>query len=407
MPATTPLIQRPWFRVALGLFAVAWGGNQFTPLLVMYRELDGMSATTVYLLLGVYVLGIAPGLLIGGPASDKYGRRALMLPAPFLAAGGSLLLALGPHSVPLLMAGRLLTGVALGLAMAVGTSWIKELSSPPFDNASALAGARRSSLSLTSGFALGAGAAAALAQWGPWPTGTPYLLNIALCVIAGLWQFGAPETAGPGTGRPVPRRLIDALKVPAVFERRFLLVIIPVAAWVFGTNAVSYAVLPNLLMGEVPGFTIAFSGLMCLVGLSCGFITQQFAGRFQKEGTSRGLVIAMALAALGMLGAAATAATVSVPVGLAASALLGVSYGFLILGGLREVQAIARPEDLAGLTGVFYSIAYAGFFVPMALSILSAWIPYPVLMIIGSGVALIALALVAAGGKLDPQARLK
>ena len=85
MPATTPLIQRPWFRVALGLFAVAWGGNQFTPLLVMYRELDGMSATTVYLLLGVYVLGIAPGLLIGGPASDQYGRRALMLPAPFLA----------------------------------------------------------------------------------------------------------------------------------------------------------------------------------------------------------------------------------------------------------------------------------------------------------------------------------
>lgn len=408
MSSSPSLLTRPWFRVAAGLFAVAWGGNQFTPLLVMYRQLDHMDPTTVYMLLGVYVLGIIPGLLLGGPASDRFGRRALMLPAPFIAGLGSLLLAIGPHSVGLLAAGRLLAGLALGLAMAVGSSWIKELSGAPFDaKATPLAGARRGSVSLTVGFALGAAVAAGLAQWGPAATATPYIVNIALCVLCGLWQLPSPETAGPGHGHAVPTGLLDALTVPAAGERRFLLVVVPMAAWIFGTNAVAYAILPNLLMGKVEGAPIGFSGLMTLVALGCGFVTQQFAGRVQKEGSSRGLVVAMAVAAVGMGLAALTAVTTSVAMGLVAAAVLGVSYGFLILGGLREVQAIARPEDLAGLTGVFYSIGYLGFFIPMALSMLSAWIPYPVLLVSGLGVALIALAIIAAGGRLDPRARLK
>ena len=71
------------------MFAVAWGGNEFTPLLVMYREVSHFSTVTVDVLLGAYVVGIIPALLAGGPLSDRYGRRPLMLPAAPLSLLGS------------------------------------------------------------------------------------------------------------------------------------------------------------------------------------------------------------------------------------------------------------------------------------------------------------------------------
>ena len=40
----------------------------------------------------------------------------------------------------------------------------------------------------------------------------------------------------------------------------------------------------------------------------------------------------------------------------------------LLVGGLMEVQRIAGPDDLAGLTAVFYSLSYVGFFVPAVLA---------------------------------------
>jgi MFS family permease len=119
---------RAWLPVGLALFTVAWGGNQFTPLMVMYRELGGFSTAVVDVLLGAYVLGIVPGMLVGGPLSDRLGRKPLMLAAPPIAILGSGVLAVGGDQVPVLFLGRVLAGLALGIGMAVGSTWISELS---------------------------------------------------------------------------------------------------------------------------------------------------------------------------------------------------------------------------------------------------------------------------------------
>ncbi|MGB6182161.1 MAG: MFS transporter, partial [Rhodococcus sp. (in: high G+C Gram-positive bacteria)] len=47
---------RTWLPVALGMLAVAWGGNEFTPLLVMYREGHGFSPVVVDVFLFAYVV---------------------------------------------------------------------------------------------------------------------------------------------------------------------------------------------------------------------------------------------------------------------------------------------------------------------------------------------------------------
>jgi MFS family permease len=71
---------RAWMRIALVLFAVGWGANQFSPMLIVYRHELNLTAAAVAGLFAVYAAALVPGLLVGGPASDRYGRRPVVLP---------------------------------------------------------------------------------------------------------------------------------------------------------------------------------------------------------------------------------------------------------------------------------------------------------------------------------------
>lgn len=336
---------RGWLAVATATFAIAWGGNEFTPLLVMYRTRGDFTPLAVDLLLFAYVLGIVPALLIGGPLSDRFGRRRLMLPAPALAALGSTILAAGADSEVTLAVGRVFSGLALGLAMAVGGSWIKELSSPPWDDRDA--GARR----------------------------------VAMALVAAVLLVGAPETRAPRrNGIPAGAwssfRCWNAISAP---KRRFWLVVVPVAPWVFGAAASAYAVLPALMTQRAAAAPIAFSALLCVVTLGVGFAVQHLGRRLGGDGL-RGVPIALVLLVLGMGIAAWAASVLTVWAALAAAAVLGAGYGMALLAGLQEIQSIAGPDDLAGLTAIFYGVSYLGFAVPAACAFLSqrwTWLTYP------------------------------
>lgn len=394
--AAAPAARRriaPWLSVSAALFAVAWGGNEFTPLLVLYRQIDQMSALTVDVLLGAYVLGIIPALLLGGPLSDRFGRRPLFVPAPLIAVAGSAMLAAGSASVVWLFAGRVLSGIALGLVMAVGTSWVKELSEPPFDEKSVDGrGASRAALALTSGFALGAGVAAALAQWGPIPTASPYLVHIAITLASFFVLLGAPESRAR---RAAAGPLIADLKIPSARHRRFLLVVLPVAPWVFGTAASAYAILPGLMMDKVPGMEIAVSGLLCVVALGCGVAIQRLASKIDNPKSARGVGVGIAVTVPAMLITALAVSLESLPLAFVAAAVLGMAYGLLLVGGLREIQRIAGPDDLAGLTAVYYSLTYLGFFIPAILAALGAWLTYAEMFLAGAVIAALSLGVVA------------
>ncbi|EME18785.1 mfs transporter [Rhodococcus triatomae BKS 15-14] len=394
-PTPAPRRIAPWALVSAAMFAVAWGGNEFTPLLVMYRLDHGFSPVVVDTFLFAYVLGIVPALLLGGPLSDRLGRRPIMLPAPFVAAAGSMVLALGADSALLLVIGRILSGVALGLGMAVGGSWLKELSVPPWDTAPG-AGARRAAMSLTAGFAIGAGTAGVLAQWAPWPSALAYVLHIAITVGAGIALAAAPESR-PATPKGQRASLIDDLKIPAASHRRFWLVIAPVAPWVFGAASCAYAVMPALMADRSGGRPVAFSALLCVVALGCGFAIQALGRRIDTPRSARAVIVALCILVVGMALGALAADRLTVPLALLAAAVLGCGYGMALVSGLQEIQRIARPDDLAGLTAVFYSLTYIGFAVPAALAlVVQTWpaVGYPAMFLAGALVAAASLMLV-------------
>ncbi|MBY6537342.1 MFS transporter [Rhodococcus sp. BP-349] len=380
---------RTWLPVALGMLAVAWGGNEFTPLLVMYREGHGFSPVVVDVFLFAYVVGIVPALLIGGPLSDRYGRRPLMVPAPAVAAAGSLVIALGAHSAPILATGRVLSGIALGLGMAVGGSWLKELSADG-------SGARRAAMSLTGGFATGAGVAGVLAQWAPWPEVLPYLVHVALAALATVALLGVPETRARAVDGA---SLLSDLRIPSAGHRRFVSVVLPMAPWVFGAASVAYAVLPGLMADHSGAFPIAFSALLGVVALSSGFAIQAVGRRIDTASSARAVLVALGIIVVGMVLVSVAADVLTIPMALLAAAVLGCGYGMAMVSGLQEVQRIAGPRDLAGLTAVFYSVTYLGFAVPAILALLVQEFPgaitYPELFTAGAVLAAISLALVA------------
>ena len=117
-----PLPWLPWLPAAAVLLGTGWGSNQFTPMLLVYRQALGLGTGTLEAMFGFYALGLIPGLLIAGPLSDAHGRRRVAVPAAALSLAASLALVAGAGNVPMLFAGRLLAGVSNGAAFAAGTA---------------------------------------------------------------------------------------------------------------------------------------------------------------------------------------------------------------------------------------------------------------------------------------------
>ncbi|MFI7311687.1 MFS transporter [Streptomyces hygroscopicus] len=390
-PATAP---RPgsWRPVATAMFVCGWGGNQFTPLLLMYRRLGGYSALSVDAFLGAYVVGLIPGLLLAGPVSDRRGRRPVLVLGTVASVLASLVLSFGADGAWAIYAGRLITGVAVGIAMSVGSAWVKELST----GADTGLAARRAALCQTAGFALGAGVAGALAQWGPWPMVTPYAVHVLITVAVPLLLLRVPETRAPGllaagAGRGLLSGLADDLRVPAPARRRFRLVVLPMAPWVFGAAGLAYAVMPQLVETRVGHWGLAYATALTVLTLGTGVAVQPVAKRLHRTtgpGDGRAPVVAMAVMLLGAALCAGNAVLRSPWLAVAAAVTLGAAYGIAVVSGLLEIQRMAGADDLAGLTGVYYTLAYAGFLLPALLAALSSLLSYPVML---CGVAVVAL----------------
>ncbi len=78
----------------------------------------------------VYALGIVASLLLAGHVSDWYGRRVVMLPALAIAVAAAVVF-LAWRSLAGLLVARVLTGLALGAAVATATAFITDLDAGP------------------------------------------------------------------------------------------------------------------------------------------------------------------------------------------------------------------------------------------------------------------------------------
>ncbi|MGW5060413.1 MFS transporter [Streptomyces sp. NPDC004096] len=363
---------KPWMRVALAMFVVGWGANQFSPLLLVYRRGGVVSESAVTMAFGAYALGLIPALLLAVPVAHRYGQVRTMRVVLALSAVASLILLVGGERIWALVLGRLLAGIASGSAFGPGTAWIKELS----DGDAPGAGARRAAMALSAGFGGGPLVAGALAQWLSAPEVVPYLVHICLtaCVAPLVWN-------APGGITAAARHDEAGLRGPgAIFGHRgFRFQVAPTAPLVFGAATTSFAVLPALVPPHGP--SVAASGGLAGLTLASGAAVQPLARRMSTRSRHAIRVWGLAAGIAGFLLGAVTIRLHDPMVLIPAAITLGACYGMLMVAGLSRVEALAAPNELAGAAAVFYCLSYLGFAAPYLVTAVGHWVPPAVLLV--------------------------
>ncbi|WP_164704495.1 MFS transporter [Blastococcus litoris] len=338
--------------LTFALFSVALGTNVPTPLLLVYQETLGLSASDLTAVFGCYAVGLILALSVSGAASDRFGRRALVLPFGVVAGLVSLLFIPAAESLPLLYTGRLLQGAVSGVVFSVANAWLQELAGPDRQQAAATRGAVSTSL----GFAIAPAMSGVLAQYGPAPTTLPYLVHVGVLVAGLAALLVVPETVHERR----PARLMH-LGLPADARRPFRALLAPTALGVFAFPSVAATLLPLLVVPD--GVGVAYAGLLGGLALGASAVAARL-GRSVRSGAPLGMALGAAGYGLGVVAVVLESQALLLP----AAALLGAGGGFCLTAGLTLTARLAPPATRGAMNSAFYAFAYIGFGTPLLLA---------------------------------------
>jgi len=363
-------------------------GTAPTPLWPLYAARDGFGSTTVTIAFAVMVVGAAGSLFFLGHLSDRLGRRRIIVPALIiaLAAAGTLL---AWPQLPGLIAGRLLTGVAIGLMASTATAYLADLHREQHPGApgSRLPGMISTAANL-GGLALGPLAAGILAQWAPDPLVTPYVVFGALLLVALALVLASPETVD---------RELQVQQRPAKFALR------PGSAPAFaGAAAVGFCAFAVMglfsslgaiiIRGDL-GITSHFIGGLAAFAVFALSATAQLA--LARLSVPRMLTAGAVTFPLGLALVAAAMYHPSLGLYLLGAAVSGAGAGLLFKGAITTTAAVAAPGSRAGVLAVYFVIAYLGMGAPSIILTVIDQAVSPKAAMIGFAVVLSAAAALA------------
>ena len=341
------------FWIAGGvLFVFLFAAGAPAPLYGVYQAELRFSPTTLTVIFAVYALALLVTLLVAGTLSDYVGRRPVIIAALIVNIAAAALF-LAASSVAVLLAARIVQGIAVGAATGALGAALIELQ-PAGGNLAPVVN------SAAPGFGLAAGAfgTSALIQYGPAPTRLIWWLLLGCYVVAVAGVALMPETV---TRRPgVLASMRPRIRVPRPARRTFAAALpCLIAVWALGGL---YLSLGPLLAAQVLGSgDLVWGGLVVflLTGVG-GAATLLFRGLDPPRAMLAGCLILLAGSSLTL---AAILTSASAPF-LAGTGLAGIGFGLAFLGAFRTLSALAEPGDRAALIAVIYLVSYLAFSVP-------------------------------------------
>jgi hypothetical protein len=139
---------------------------------------------------------------------------------------------------------------------------------------------------------------------------------------------------------------------------------LPLAPWVFASATLGFVTIPARVHTGLAAPIAAGLAALIVNGAS-GLI--QITARAAKWGPRAGSVGAV-LAALGYALIAVAPPTMTIAVSLPVLLILGCGSGLSLREGLIDLEAAAPQRVRGTLTGVFYSVTYIGFGLPLLLA---------------------------------------
>ncbi|MGW5152441.1 MFS transporter [Rhodococcus koreensis] len=346
--------------VLASLFVTGWSSNHFASLIPILKSTGGLSTIALDAAFAIYAVGLLPGLLCGGSASDRVGRKPTVLIGGLVAGVGNLSMSIC-HNETGVIAGRLIVGVGAGIAISSGTAWAADIRGR---NGIALSGAW-----LTAGFVVGAVVTSWVAQALPWPLYVPFAIA-GLTTLAGmaLTALLAPLNRYPPPSRPSSD--LDSADAIGRTVSRTLWSALPMALWVFSTSVVAIVVVSAQFQRFHDDSGAWIPALATLLSSGTGMLVQ-FVVRRMNVGPIAG-VVGSGMAAVGFTTMAVVGADVTAWSFVVTTVTLGVACGLCLRDGLTDVESMAPVTSRGVVTGVFYVASYLGFAVPLTLSLLSS-----------------------------------
>ena len=326
-----------------------------SPLYGIYKVRDHLSSFTITVIYAIFAAGTIAALLAETRIAARVGRRGVMLGAVAIMMVAAALLAAWTD-LPVLIVGRLLTGVAAGLAAGTAITYLIELRMRA-DPGASMVRARTIGTSINVG-ALGVGplVAGCLAEWASWPLTLPYLVVLGLGAVAFVGLCFVPETGTPASHPTAnqPKRRAPRLPVPA-------------ASGTMAAFAASglFAGLAGLILAVTFGRTShALAGATLFLVFSCGVVSQLATSKLRASSVLA-LGTASMLAGLALLVVSVRISTPSLALFLISGALIGAGVGAVFKGTTGIVLEAAAPEDRLAMTSRLLVVLYLGLSIPV------------------------------------------
>ncbi|MDN3029403.1 MFS transporter [Streptomyces sp. S.PB5] len=307
--------------------------NAATPLYTIWQQRIGFSDTTLTWIFVVYIAGLLTSLLVSGPASDRVGRKPVLLPALALSFV-SCLLFMTAGSVAALVAARLLTGLSGGAVVSCGIAAVIDLSGGRRAQA-----ARLASSAIVLGSGLGPLLAGAVIGVFAEPVRPVFLLVLVLLAASVLVAVRMPLPARP-------RRKGRFIQMPAVPRPQLTHLVLGVAVYAPGLIGGSFflALGPSLLHSAQPHAGALATGSLVFLAFAAATTIQFTARRLPV----RDMLPASAGATFaGMACLLVAAATHQVAALCTAAVLVGVGQGAGQLGAFTLLNTSVPRERLA------------------------------------------------------------
>ncbi|MEV6673105.1 MFS transporter [Streptomyces sp. NPDC051162] len=331
------------------LFVVMAGGTIPTPVYALYAQRLHLSPPVVALVFAAYAGGILVSLLLFGGLSDQIGRRATLAPALLVAAVSGVVFIVFP-TLPGLFAGRVLSGISVGLTTGAATAYLAELH-PDRPRAALIA-----SVTNMAGLGCGSLLSGLLVEYAPSPTVLPYAVLTAL-LLPGLALARLPEPVAPRGGGIRPQRL----GVPAAARRSFAAAAVAVFAS-FALLGLLASLAGNFLVQGLHDHSHLAVGLVAFSAFGSAGAAQLFAVRLPPR---TGLTVGMAGVPLGLALIVAGLSAASLPLFLCGSVLGGAGAGTSFKSGLALVASQAPPGRVSELVSSYFVAAYLGLTLPV------------------------------------------
>jgi sugar transport protein len=384
-----------FWAVAFAFLVVMAFATLPSPLYGLYRERDGLSALTITIVYAIWAASTIAALVAVPYVAARIGRRGVMFAAvtTMIVAAAELV---AWKALPGLLLGRLLTGLAVGMAAGTAIVYLIELTlgaDPPGSPVRA----RTIGTSVNVG-ALGIGPliAGCLAAWVSHPLTVPYLVWIALAAVALVGLVAAPETGAPAAaGNPFTVRLPTAAGAAGLAA--------------FAANGL-FAGLSGLLLATIFHHTShALAGATLFIVFTAGVVSQLLTTNVRASRVFALGTLSM-LAGLSLLVTSVRLSTPSLAMFLVSGGLIGAGVGAVYKGTAGLVLDRTAPEHRVAMTAELLIVLFVGLSVPVIGAGVAldqgASAPSTVLVfavLVGLGVAAAGWGLLARRPKSSPQ----